>query len=269
MALNAVLDNGIHEAFRAGQLSGLHSVLIIHKGEVVAECHFPGDDERWGDPLVTAQPDGASLHDLRSVTKSIVSLLYGMALSKGLVPSLDESLVEHFPEYADLAADPRRREILVRHALSMRMGTEWSEDLPYTDPRNSEIAMEMATDRYRFALDRPLIGEPGLEWTYNGGATAIIAGLIARGVGKPIDVYARETLFEALGIDEFEWVKGDDGIPVAASGLRLSIHDLAKVGKLILDGGAWAGNQIVPADWLKVSMSPHADLPDGLRYGFF
>jgi CubicO group peptidase (beta-lactamase class C family) len=151
----------------------------------------------------------------------------------------------------------------------MRMGTEWSEDLPYTDPRNSEIAMEMATDRYRFALDRPLIGEPGLEWTYNGGATAIIAGLIARGVGKPIDVYARETLFEALGIDEFEWVKGDDGIPVAASGLRLSIHDLAKVGKLILDGGAWAGNQIVPADWLKVSMSPHADLPDGLRYGFF
>jgi CubicO group peptidase (beta-lactamase class C family) len=80
------------------------------------------------------------------VTKSIVSLLYGMALADGLVPGLDDSLLDHFPAYADLAADPRRRKILVRHALAMQMATEWSEDLPYTDPRNSEIAMEMAAD---------------------------------------------------------------------------------------------------------------------------
>ena len=263
------LENELDKAFESGRLSGLHSVLIVHQGEILAERHFPGEDERWGNALGMVQPDAASLHDLRSVTKSIVSLLYGIARSEDLVPDLDESLIARFPEYGDLADDPRRRGILVRHALTMQMGTEWSEDLPYTDPRNSEIAMEMAADRYRFALDRPMVGEPGGGWTYNGGATAIIAGLIAKGVGKPIDSYARETLFAALGIENFEWIAGGDGVPVAASGLRLTIHDLAKIGKLILDNGAWRGRQIVAADWLTESMTPYADVPDGLRYGFF
>ena len=263
------LENELDKAFESGRLSGLHSVLIMHKGEILAERYFPGEDECWGKALGIVQPDAGSLHDLRSVTKSIVSLLYGIALSDSLVPKLDESLIAQFPEYGDLAADPHRRGILVRHALTMQMGTEWSEDLPYTDPRNSEIAMEMAADRHRFVLDRPMVGEPGGGWTYNGGATAIIACLIAKGVGKSIDIYATETLFAALGIENFEWITGSDGVPVAASGLRLTIHDLAKIGKLIIDNGAWQSKQIVPADWLTDSMTPYADLPDGLRYGFF
>ncbi len=263
------LENELGKAFESGQLSGLHSVLIMHKGEILAERYFLGEDECWGKALGIVQPDAGSLHDLRSVTKSVVSLLYGIALSDSLVPKLDEGLIAQFPEYGDLAADPQRRGILVRHALTMQMGTEWSEDLPYTDPRNSEIAMERAADRHRFALDRPMVGEPGGGWTYNGGATAIIACLIAKGVGKPIDIYARETLFAALGIENFEWLAGGDGVPVAAFGLRLTIHDLAKIGKLVIDNGAWHGKQIVPADWLADSMTPYADLPDGLRYGFF
>ena len=267
--MNNVLEHELDQAFESGQLSGLHSVLIMHKGEILAERYFPGEDECWGKALGIVQPDAGSLHDLRSVTKSIVSLLYGIALSDSLVPKLDESLIAQFPEYGDLAADPHRRGILVRHALTMQMGTEWSEDLPYTDPRNSEIAMEMAADRHRFVLDRPMVGEPGGGWTYNGGATAIIACLIAKGVGKSIDIYATETLFAALGIENFEWITGSDGVPVAASGLRLTIHDLAKIGKLIIDNGAWQSKQIVPADWLTDSMTPYADLPDGLRYGFF
>ena len=267
--MNNVLEHELDQAFESGQLSGLHSVLIMHKGEILAERYFPGEDECWGKALGIVQPDAGSLHDLRSVTKSIVSLLYGIALSDSLVPKLDESLIAQFPEYGDLAADPHRRGILVRHALNMQMGTEWSEDLPYTDPRNSEIAMEMAADRHRFVLDRPMVGEPGGGWTYNGGATAIIACLIAKGVGKSIDIYATETLFAALGIENFEWITGSDGVPVAASGLRLTIHDLAKIGKLIIDNGAWQSKQIVPADWLTDSMTPYADLPDGLRYGFF
>jgi CubicO group peptidase (beta-lactamase class C family) len=269
MAMNNRLENELGKAFESGQLPGLHSVLIMHKGEILAEQYFPGEDECWGKVLGIVQPDASSLHDLRSVTKSVVSLLYGIALSDGLVPKLDEGLTAQFPEYGDLAADPARRGILVRHALTMQMGTEWSEDLPYTDPRNSEIAMERAADRHRFALDRPMVGEPGGDWTYNGGATAIIACLIAKGVGKPIDIYARETLFSALGIENYEWITGSDGVPVAASGLRLTIHDLAKIGKLIIDNGAWQSKQIVPADWLTDSMTPYADLPDGLRYGFF
>ncbi len=269
MAKDSTMEERLDRAFAAGQLDGLHSVLVIHKGKILAEKYYPGDDQRWGTPLGAVEHNRDSLHDLRSVTKSITGLLYGIALSDGIVPGLDESLLQQFPDYADLSGEQQRDRIRVRHALSMKMGTEWNEDLPYSDPRNSEIAMERAKDRYRFALDRPMVDEPGDRWTYNGGATALIGELISQGAGVPIDAYARNKLFTPLGINEFEWVAGADGVPSVASGLRLNIHDLGRIGRLILDNGVWQDRQVVPADWLDVSFTPHAVLPDGLRYGFF
>jgi CubicO group peptidase (beta-lactamase class C family) len=146
-------------------------------------------------------------HDLRSVSKSIVGLLYGIALADGQVPAPGQPLVDHFP-YPDLATDPARARMTVAHALSMTLGTAWDESLPYTDPRNSEIAMEMAGDRYRFVLDRPLGAEPGTSWAYNGGTTALLARLIAAGTGMQLDDYARAKLFAPLGITDTEWVRG-------------------------------------------------------------
>jgi len=203
------------------------------------------------------------------VTKSITSILYGIALAEGLVPGLDESLIAHFPEYKDLASDAQRRKILVRHALTMQMGIEWNEDLPYTDPRNSEIAMELAFDRYRYVLGQPIISEPGRGWVYNSGAAAVIAGLITKGTGKPLDVYARERLFTPLGIETFDWLSGSDNVPSAASGLRLNVHDLAKIAALILENGRWEGKQIIPVDWLKESLTPRTTTSEGLHYGYY
>ncbi|MCP4433456.1 MAG: serine hydrolase [Gammaproteobacteria bacterium] len=263
-----ILDEKLKEAFFAGELSGLHSVLIIHEGEIIAETHFPGRDQRWGLPLGERVHGPDTLHDLRSITKSVVGLLYGIALAESKVPNVDENLISQMPEYTALAEDPMRKEILIRHALSMKMGTEWNEDLPYTNPKNSEIAMEYAEDRYRFVLGRRMVNRPGDNWVYNGGAVAIIAKLIADGVGIPIDEYARHKLFQPLGITEFEWVRGADDVPSAASGLRLNIHDLAKIGQLIIQNGEYGGKQIVPADWLKASFTPRSNLDIGLRYGY-
>jgi CubicO group peptidase (beta-lactamase class C family) len=151
------MERELDRAFQAQELSGLHSVLIIHHGKILAEKYYPGADESWGESLGTLQSNANSLHDLRSVTKSITGILYGIALVEGHVPGPDESLIAHFPEYEDLASDAQRRKILVRHALTMQMGIEWNEDLPYTDPRNSEIAMELAVDRYRYVLGQPII----------------------------------------------------------------------------------------------------------------
>ena len=268
-AKDRTLDEKLKAAFAAGELPGLHSVLVIHDGETVAEDYFPGLDERWGVSLGERTHGPDTLHDLRSVTKPIVGLLYGIALAEGKVPDVDEGLLAQFPEYAVLADDPQRKAILIRHALSMKMGTEWNEDLPYSDPNNSEIAMELAADRYRFVLDRPMVNEPGDYWVYNGGAVAVIAKLIADGVGMPIDEYAERKLFQPLGITEFEWVRGQDGVPSAASGLRLNIHDLVKIGQLILQNGEFNGQQVVPAAWLEASFTPRAQLDSGLRYGYF
>ena len=258
----------LDQAFDRGDLPNLHAVLVARHGKLVVERYYSGPDEAWGRPLGTVSFGPEVLHDLRSVSKSIVGLLYGIALGEGRVPELDTPLVDQFPEYADLAADPARRRMTVAHALTMTLGTEWDESRPYTDARNSEIAMEMADDRYRFILDRPIVAEPGSRWVYNGGTTALLAHLIARGTGTRLLDYAREKLFEPLGISNVEWTLRSNGKPAAASGLRLRPRDLAKIGQLVLNGGQWGGRQLVPADWLKDSFRHHAVAEDGLGYGY-
>lgn len=252
----------LDSAFENGELKNLHSVLVIRNGLLVAERYYQGRDERWGTSLGAIDFTPDTLHDLRSVTKSIVSLLYGIALAEGKVPGLDTPFVGEFPEYGDLAADPDRRRITIEHVLTMTMGLEWNEDLPYTDPRNSEIAMEMAADRYRYVLSRPVVAEPGTTWTYSGGATAVLGHLISRGTGKSLREYANEKLFQPLSITDIEWVNGSNGKESAASGLRMKPRDLARIGLLILNQGRWNGVQLIPQEWLAASFANHI-----LRYG--
>jgi CubicO group peptidase (beta-lactamase class C family) len=263
-ALGDRLDAG----FADGAFKGLHAVLVIRHGKLALERYYAGADERWGQPLGEVTFTGETVHDLRSVSKSIVGLAYGIALAEGKVPPLDTPLLDLFPQYADLAADPARRKITVEHALTMTMGTDWDEDIPYSDPRNSEIMMEAAPDRYRFILERPIVAEAGKRWTYSGGATALLGHLIARGTGQALDAYAWEKLMTPLGITAGEWVKGTNGEPAAASGLRLTPRDLARIGQMLVQGGTWQGRTIVPADWLKASFTSCAETGDGLTYGY-
>jgi CubicO group peptidase (beta-lactamase class C family) len=261
------LGQRLDRAVRDGRLPNLHAVLVARGGKLVLERYFEGSDQRWGEQLGTVAFDPEVKHDLRSVSKSIVGLLYGIALAEGRVPALDQPLVDHFP-YPDLAADPARRRLTLAHALSMTLGLEWDESLPYSDPRNSEIAMEMAPDRYRFVLDRPVVAEPGSRWQYCGGATALLAHLIAEGTGMQLHEDAKEKLFGPLGITDTDWVLGSNGEPAAASGLRMRPRDLARIGQLVLQRGRWGERQLVPADWLDASFEPRVPSEDELAYGY-
>ena len=263
------LEQQLRTAFEAGELDGVHAVLVLKGGAPFAEVYFEGRDERWGTPLGVRQHGPEEIHDLRSVTKSIVGLLYGIALSEGKVPDLDAPLMAQFPQYPELMEEPDRQAITVRDALNMTMGVEWNEDLPYSDPRNSEIQMERAEDRIRYALSQPIIGPPGQTWVYNGGATAIIGELIEAGTGERLEDYARRVLFDPLGIGKTDWVKGYHGRASAASGLRMTAPDLAKIGQMIDDGGRAGGQQVVPQDWLTATFSPTVFTSDGLRYAHF
>lgn len=255
-------------AFATGELKGLHSVLVIRHGKLVFERYYEGRDQRRGRSLGTVRFDAETKHDLRSVSKSIVGLLYGIALAEGLVPPPEAPVIASFPEYADLAADPQRRRITLAHVLTMQLGLEWNERLPYTDPKNSETAMDNAPDRYRFVLSRPFVTDPGEAWQYNGGATALLAKLITRGSGKPLLDFARERLFTPLGISDVEWVKDRDGEAIAASGLRMRPRDVAKVGQILLDKGQWKGKSIVPAAWLEASVTPRTRAFGEVEYGY-
>lgn len=258
----------IDACHREGRLRNLHAVVIEHAGETVLERYYAGTDERLGDPLGSVAFTAETLHDLRSVSKSIVGLLYGIALAEGKVPLPEKPLLDHLPGYADLARDPDRRRITVADALTMRLGLEWDESLPYVDARNSEIAMECSPDRCRFVLERRLVAEPGTAWVYCGGATALLARLITDGTGTALADYAREKLFSPLAIEHVEWVTGRDGCEVAASGLRMRPRDLAKIGRLALNGGAHADTRIIPESWVETSFARHARIDDDLDYGY-
>jgi CubicO group peptidase (beta-lactamase class C family) len=240
----------------------IHAVLIERDGRLVYEEYFAGEDQRWGLPLGRVHFDAQTRHDLRSISKSVVSALVGIALASGAIRSLDEPILGFFPEpaYADLAT-PAWRGLTLRHALTMSAGLEWNENLPYTDPRNDEIVMTRSSDPIRYVLSRPIVGEPGSTWAYNGGLTQLLAEIVQRSTGQPLREYVRAVLFEPLGVDDMEWLGDLNGMPAAASGLRLRPRDLAKFGSLYLHDGRWQGRQIIPSDWVRESTRRHLPLP--------
>ena len=235
--------------------------------KLLYEEYFRGKDQTYGTSFGLRNFDSDSLHDIRSVTKNITGLIYGIALSEGLVASQDSVLVDQFP-YQDLKNDPERRKIKIEHALAMTMGIEWDESVPYTSSANSEIAMEDAPDRYRYALGRPLVNEPGTVWNYNGGAPTLIGQIITKGTAKTITQYATEKLFSPMEISNFEWLSGSDGTPSTASGLRMSNHDLAKIGLMLLNNGEYKGVQIVPKSWITESIVQRSVRPRSWQYGY-
>jgi CubicO group peptidase (beta-lactamase class C family) len=259
----------LEQAVADKRIWNVHAVIVVRNGRLVLERYFEGEDDARGKPLGVVKFGPDTLHDLRSVSKSIVGLLYGIALKAGKVPPPEQPLMQSFPEYADLAADAARQRLTLHHVLSMTMGTEWDEvSIPYTNPANSEIAMDRAADRYRYVLERPIVMEPGQRWTYCGGATALLGRIIAKGTGKSLHDYAREVLFDPLGMGPTDWLRSRDGEQSAASGLRMLPRDLARIGQLLLSEGVWDGREVVPAGWIKRSMTSVVQINEIGDYGY-
>jgi len=244
-----------------------HAVLVVRHGRLVYERYFAGEDQRWGQPLGNIPHDAETKHDLRSITKSVTSLLVGIAVDYGWIKDIDAPVLSLLPQYADLRS-PETDRITLRHLLTMSSGLAWSEDLPYSDPRNSERLMSDAPDPYRYVLEQPFATAPGERWTYSGGSTALLSAVLKQVSGRPLDVLAQEVLFAPLGISDVEWVRYPNGDPIAASGLRLRPRDIAKLGRLMLDHGAWQGRQIVSPGWIAQSTASQVAVEDEVDYGF-
>jgi CubicO group peptidase (beta-lactamase class C family) len=257
-------------AIRAGEYSDIHSLLVIRHDQLAVEEYFAGPDERrdvvvGSRPLGNVQFNAGTLHDARSVTKSVVSILFGIARSQGAVPGVDTPLFGLFPQYKDLRT-PQRMKVQLRHVLSMSPGWAWDESSKaYGDPLNSETAMDHESDRIRYILSRPMVQGPGEKFEYDGGTTVLLASIIEHGTGMPIDRYAQRFLLDPLGITNYEWLHYPDGAAIAASGLRLLPRDMAKIGLLYLHKGDWHGKSIVPGSWVAESTSPHVP---GDFYGY-
>ena len=264
------LEARLDKAVASKRIWNQHRLIVLRNDRLVLERYFEGEDRaRSVGEIghVTFKPD--TMHDLRSCSKSIVGLLYGVAMQQGKVPPPEAPLFSAFPEYADLADKDGRDRLTIQHVLTMTMGTDWDESsLFYADPRNSETAMDNAADRYRYILERRVVDTPGAHWSYCGGATALLARMIAKGSGKTLHEFARENLFDPLGMGPTEWATGPDGEPFAASGARMAVRDLARIGVMMLHGGKVDERVVVPADWVTRCITPMISADEVRRYGY-
>ncbi|AXK71173.1 class C beta-lactamase-related serine hydrolase [Lysobacter sp. TY2-98] len=231
----------------------VHAILVERHGRLVLEMYQGGPDRSVYSLLSTRQSFGpGTLHDVRSVGKTVTSLLYGVAFEQRKVPAPDAALDGSFPHLDGVAADNARR-IRVRDLLDMSSGLEWTEGRPGL---NDELKLFWKTDVPTYVLDRPIKPAPGTRFNYNGGGTALLAQLIADGTGKPLDEFANERLFAPMGITRWAWLRDTPGRPMAFNGLRLRPRDLLKFGRLALEEGRWNGRQLVPADWIRDAWAP-------------
>jgi CubicO group peptidase (beta-lactamase class C family) len=272
VGIDSTVISKIDTAIRNGTYPNIHSLLIVRNNALVYEKYWKGKDEHWGNDVGITIHAKDSLHDIRSISKSIVSACVGIAMQQGKIKSVDQKVFDFFPEYAKL--DTGLKSLLtIKDLLTMSSGLAWNEDVPYDNPENSEIKMIRSSNPVEYVLSQPMDFPPGQVWKYNGGTTQLLAAIIEKTTGKKIDAFAREYLFQPLGITRFEWVKypGTD-LPAAASGLRLRSRDLLKFGLLYYNHGMWKDKQVVPENWVSASFRAHVQRPAGRRkagaYGY-
>ena len=198
------------------------------------------------------------LHHIHSCTKSITSLLLGMAMEQHKDIQVDQSLFSFFPEYKFLGIK-EKEQITLEHALTMTAGFKWNEF-----PKE----MYETDDWYQYILSRPMNSNPGEEFHYNSGCTILLGGVISFLVGKNANVYAEEVLFGPLGISEYFWETHPNGTPQCGGGLQMLPRDMAKIGLLLLNDGRWNKKQIVSKEWILQSTKPRVEESEFFDYGY-
>jgi CubicO group peptidase (beta-lactamase class C family) len=226
--------------YNASQLETAYSLLVFKDGYLVAEDYF-----NVGEPDLQV--------NIHSVTKSINSALVGIALDEGCLTSLDQKLVEFFPELEDRIEDQRKKDITIRQMLQMRAGLPWEEataegtEWLFSGFHESDL------------LGVPLVYDPGTSAEYSNFTSHLLGVVVARACGTDLKSFAEGHLFSALGITPGFWQVDWDGNYLGFSDLDLSSTDLAKFGLTYLNGGSYDGEQIVPPNWVRDSLKVYSE----------
>jgi len=222
-----------HKLYSEDMYPAIHSLLIVRNGKLVAEAYCRDKNEI------------NMFHNIQSATKSITSLLTGIAFDQGLIDSLNTPLYQYIPEYFD--GDLRKREITLHHILTMETGLDFDNDIHTVELFNG------TGSSLEYVLSKKLLFLPGSDWYYGDGNPQLISGVIQRVSGMTEEKYAVINLFDPLGITNFQWEKHHDGLTFGAFGLWLTARDMAKIGKMLVQDGLWEDERIVSSSWIAES----------------
>jgi CubicO group peptidase (beta-lactamase class C family) len=225
----------------AAELETLYGLLVIKNGHLIAEGYFnEGTVDRK--------------NQQQSVTKSFTSSLVGIALDQGCLSSVDQKMLEFFPEFVGQVDDPRKELITIRDMLQMRSGYPWEE----TDPALFEALL--SADYLRLIDSFPLTSDPGTEFQYSNLTSHWLGVIVARACDTDLKSFAQENLFSPLDAElGDDWIKNWDGYYIGLAGMHVTARDMAKFGLLYLNDGEYEGNQVLSADWVRDSLQRYSE----------
>jgi len=228
----------------------IHSLLVIRDGKALVDAYF-------------YPYDGSTVHDLASVTKSVMTTLIAIAADQGKL-DLDAPMMSFFPDRTIANMDAQKEKITVRHLASMSSGLA---SVGFEQDEGTLTEMEASPNYVQFALDRKVIFEPGTHFIYDSPGMHLLSAILQEATGMTAQEFAQENLFGPLGIKDSNWRADPQGYSHGWGDLYLHPHDAAKIGYLWLHGGKWGGKQIVSEKWVEASHQRLMDVGDD-KYGY-
>jgi len=236
---------------RAAQHKTLYGLLIIKNGYLIAERYFN---------------HGAVNREvaLASVTKSYTSALVGIALEQGCLSSVDQKMMDFFPEFAGQITDPRKEQITIGQMLQMRSGYPWEENTPpYLDELFSD------NEWLRHIVDFALSSDPGTQFGYSNLTAHLVGVIVARACDTDLRTYGKQNLFRPIGAEVGYWPMDADGNYYGSGDISFTARDAARFGLLYLNDGVYEGKQIIPAEWVRESLQTYSQGIYGDRLGSY
>ncbi len=227
----------------------LYSLLVIKNGFLVAEQYFNG-----------GSAEEKTL--IQSASKSYISALVGIAIEQGCLSGIDQKMLEFFPELYGKVRDPEKREITLRQMLQMRTG--------YPDEETDAVYLEALYRGFGTPLieDFPLVSPPGAEFHYSNMTYSWLAILLERACGTDLKAFAKKHLFDPIDTEMGDWLQDREGHYVGSGGIHVTARDAARFGLLYLNGGAYEGVQVVPAQWVHDSLQTYSPRARDYGWGF-
>jgi len=246
----------------------IHGIILGDNDNILLEKYFEGSDYvtceskyikfdiNSFDSSKHVKFNRNSLHDIRSVTKSIISLLIGISIDKGFIESIDNKIKKYFPDHKSLFNTKFKKQINIKSLLTMTSGLAWEQSGDNMKNKDDELEMMKSKDTLKYILSKNCIISPNKKFNYNSGNAVLLGRIIEIASDINLDKFLNKYLFKPLGINHYQWYCGKDNIYWSHAGLRMRPIDMTKIGQLLLNDGMYKTNGIIEKEWIDKLQKP-------------